>query len=740
MKNLDRKILLYLSVTVLALSALLFGSSQYILAGGFSQLEEMNVRRNVDRVQDALLEVLTNLQSKASDWAAWDDACQFIESGDGAFISSNLQPETMADLHFNLVVFIRPSGRIVFAKSFDALKARERPLPKGFLEFLSEHPWLLRHSSTRSRHSGFIHLPDGPMLLSSLPIVSTRYQGPVRGSLIVASDLDSNLIARLSKTTHYALSSQLLGPLPLSRSFEKAREALLGGKRIFATPLNEDTVSGYFLLRDLTGRPLSIFRVDSPREVFKLGLRTGKYLIFWLLLIAFAFGILAFAIVNKTILGRLSRFSRAVEHIGQTGDHSLRVPEEGDDELFKLAVAVNASLAKLEFSQGELKDALIAASAANQAKGHFLANMSHEIRTPLNGIIGLTELALSTELSDEPREYLELIRTSTDSLRTIINDVLDFSKIEAGKLDFDPIPLSLRACMSTLRTLLPLAHEKGLQFAWYVRSEVPDAFIGDPVRLRQVLVNLVANSIKFTSEGEVIVMVALDSQDEEQAVLHFSVTDSGIGIPKEKQRLIFESFQQADVSMSRRYGGTGLGLTISAELVELMGGKIWIESEEGDGAAFHFTALLRLDRVSPQAVQEAEKQVSLPSLNILLAEDNPVNQKMATRMLEKKGHRVALAGDGKEALVLWEKNPFDLILMDIQMPNLSGYEATAVIREKEKNTSSHVPIIAMTANAMKGDRELYLDGGMDGYIAKPIKSTEFHKEIERVFTLFLEEA
>ncbi|HBN08347.1 MAG TPA: hypothetical protein DD435_06790 [Cyanobacteria bacterium UBA8530] len=395
-------------------------------------------------------------------------------------------------------------------------------------------------------------------------------------------------------------------------------------------------------------------------------------------------------------------------------------------------VALKEANRKLLRTEDELAQARDLADAADKAKGEFLANMSHEIRTPLNGIVGLTELALGTELSEEQSDYVESIKNATDSLLTVISDVLDFSKMEAGKLDLDPVPFSLQECVGSLRTLLPQSFEKGLQFAWYVKPEVPDALIGDPLRLRQVLVYLAGNAIKFTSEGTVVVQVSLDFADKEEAVLHFSVTDSGIGVPEEKKQLIFESFEQADTSMSRRYGGMGLGLAISSRLVELMGGQIWMNSVLGDGAAFHFTARFALDPAERSPVSGPDESFSLPSLNILLAEDNTINQKMAIRMLAKRNHTVTLARDGQEAVDLWRENSFDLILMDIQMPNLDGFEATAAIRESEKNGGGHCAIVAVTANALKGDREKCLAAGMDGYVAKPLSSEALFEEISRV--------
>ena len=407
---------------------------------------------------------------------------------------------------------------------------------------------------------------------------------------------------------------------------------------------------------------------------------------------------------------------------------------DGGEPAFRAVVSDITDRKRAEEESRHVKQG---AEAANAAKSLFLANMSHEIRTPMSAILGMTELALGEELAPAVRDYLQMARESAEMLMDLLNGILDLSRIEAGRFDLESMPFGLRKLMEQVINPQGIrASEKGLDLVYDLPPEVPDRLVGDPLRLRQVLTNLVGNAVKFTDQGEIIIRGTVKSQDSEQVTLQFSVTDTGIGISPEQRQRIFASFTQADASTTRQYGGSGLGLTISQKLVELMGGQIWVESQVGQGSTFCFTVRLKLQQEGVAEIGLPDRQVSKPlsaltrPLRVLLAEDTLANQKLVIHVLTKRGHVVETASNGQQALDLIDQRDFDVNLMDVQMPVMDGFQATAAIRKLPDPRKARLPIIAMTAHALKGDDKRCMEAGMDAYIAKPLDTRELVRLVE----------
>jgi signal transduction histidine kinase/CheY-like chemotaxis protein/HPt (histidine-containing phosphotransfer) domain-containing protein len=472
--------------------------------------------------------------------------------------------------------------------------------------------------------------------------------------------------------------------------------------------------------------------LQRQQQAASVSRRTGRALI-GVVFFGICVGLTSVVLFVRAVAGRIESIVADTEAL--TREEKLGAIPVGNDEIAQLGRACHRASDLLAERRAELVRAKETAEAANQAKTDFLANISHEVRTPLNGIIGVTDLALDTELTSTQRDYLDMVKHSADELLQLINQLLDFAKIEAGKLTLEAMPLDLRQVIDrTVRPLATRASMKNLALTCDISPHLPACVVGDAMRLRQVIINLLENAIKFTPTGTIQLKAMPCALGDAEVGVSFSVIDSGIGIPPEKQGIIFDSFAQADSSTTREYGGTGLGLAISSQLVGLMGGRIWVESSPGSGSAFHFTVRFGRAAEHPSVEirePEAAAPVGMVSLRVLVVDDNPVNRAVAAGMIEQQRHVVTVAANGREAVAAARGQRFDLILMDLQMPELDGLAATARIREAESGLGRRTPIVAMTARAAADDRARCLAGGMDDYVAKPVTKEKLLSAIAR---------
>ncbi|MBD2460230.1 response regulator [Oscillatoria sp. FACHB-1407] len=710
-------------LAVFGITGVLYLVAAKILLHNFSQAERQLIQRDLQRVQGTINHDLNALQTEVYDYAKWDDTYNFVAEQDKDYAVINWSDAALKNLRLNIILLTDVSSQVLFKRSFNLQTQQDTVFPTTINNAGQLDEALSQYFVNTTGSTGLLMLPEGPLLTASSPILTSTGEGPSRGTLLIGRYLNETAIKRLEHLTQVSLTFYSLYSLDsasLPDDMQQAVSALRDNpNETFIHPLSEDQVAGYMLLRDVYNQPALIVRVDTARTIYQQGQLSLHYLGASLLLIGLICGIAICELLKRLMQSVIVERDR--QQLTELNEKLEHLVEQRTMELREQTVALQAS-----------KEA---AEVANQAKSEFLANMSHELRTPMTAVLGYADILANTDLSAEQQEYIEQISRSGDSLLAIINDILDLSKLEAGTLKLNTKPFNLQDLIDGLVKLFqPQIAQKGLVFTVVVAPTIPATLVGSFDRLQQVLTNLISNAIKFTAVGEITLRVdSVETKDDSGVKLKFSVQDTGIGIAPSDQERIFDSFTQVDSSNARLYQGSGLGLAICRKIVHLMGGEIGVESVLGQGSTFWFTVFVESVR-SPSASFDRHTSPTTnasPSVTqILVAEDVKVNQVLLKHVLQRLGYQCDLVSDGQEALEKLAQRPYDLVLMDCQMPVLDGYETTRRLRQREDQQHRTV-VVGITAHAMLGDREKCLEAGMDDYISKPFRLQELGDLLKR---------
>jgi signal transduction histidine kinase/HPt (histidine-containing phosphotransfer) domain-containing protein/ActR/RegA family two-component response regulator len=683
------------------------------LAEGFTELEQHLARRDMDRCRAALQREAEYLGAFVKDWAQWDDTCKFMAGRKAVYEEANLQFTTFKDNKLSVIRYYDEAGTLFWGKMFDLDAGKEI----SSTEFISRT--LLHPHQPENSVAGILLTELGPLLVASSTILTSDAEGPPRGVLMMGRNLDDDSVTAIARNVGVTLRVWPLRDKAVPTEAQRWLKSLpLRGEYAFAHE-DRNHLSVYSVVESIDGQSALLMATTVPCEVTARGRATLYYATISIALVGLIILLAILRLMHFLILEPVGELTENVLTARRTSTMSAPLRLNRRDELGTLSKEFEDTLREW----AEAKDA---SEKANRAKSEFLAAVSHELRTPLNGIVGLSELITASHSRDAHKAHARRIIREAETLVTLINELLDSAKIEAGKLTVENIPFNLLRLMEEISAVTGInASQKGLAFNMTADPRIPSVLMGDPYRIRQVLINLIGNALKFTDKGSVNVKVSIREDAGDAVLLRFVVIDTGIGIPKEKQPRLFQRFAQADDSTSRKYGGTGLGTAISRDLVVLMGGEIGLESEEGRGSTFWFDLRLKkggaADVVAWKEIRdEAEGLAHRRSGRVLLVEDYVTSQQVATEHLQAAGYEVELAKTGQEALARAGQTHFDVILLDVRLPDVDGMEVARRIRAGA-SPNTHTPIVAVTADATETVKQECLNAGMNNVVAKPLR-------------------
>ena len=742
------KAFIAIAIVIVVSTAALCAALWRLSTDSFESVEEDLVVRDAERAHGVVEADLASLSNTALDWAQWDDTYAFTDRSDAPadpddpeagtvgdrYIESNLAPSTFKQNGLSALAVTSTTGTALYAGTYAAASnSVDAGIDPALAAFATERAGMVAGGGPEPFGGVLVGGGGASWEAVSVPILRSDGSGPPAGVLVMARALDAAALGRFGDTLRLSLSLAPLGSAGLTQGVL----ARLDTKPpAFAASVGDDRASdGYATLATLNGPPLVLTFTEAP-VVATLNDSQQVRLAAILVVMGAVIALVMIVIADRYVLSRLVTMSRTVDRIAESGDVSVRIPDLGHDEIGRLASGTNTMLTRIEGATDALESARVDAEAGSRAKSEFLANMSHELRTPLHAVLGMTRLASETDARPERNELLATVEDAATALLDMVDDILVLAQEEAGTLELNPAPFSPAALAGELATAAAAVARPGVEVHAVVPEEVAAAVVGDLGRIRHCVGNLVGNAAKFTSRGTIVISVDQYPADTDavegsavETLLRFVVSDTGDGIPPERLEDVLAAFAQADSSSTRRHGGTGLGVTVAARLARRMGGELRLESEPGVGTTASVTvpvcaAPVPVAAATTAAVPEPHRDLGgpPPSASVLVVEDNLVNQRVARRMLEKLGHQVHVVEDGAQAVAAVAAGDVDVVLMDVQMPVMDGLEAARRIRIAEEGTATHVPIVALTAHAMAGDRERCMDAGMDAYVAKPFNA------------------